>query len=292
MNVVPHAGAVRGVVVVAEDAQLGKLAHGHLGDIGHQVVGNAIGVLAHGTALVSADGVEVAQKNHVPLVVRLLDVGENLLQHGLGPAVRVGAFSFGAVLGDGDDGGIAVHGGAGGEDDVLHIVLPHDVHQGQCACDVVLIIFPGLLHRLSHCLQPGEVDHRVDAFFGEDFLQGRSVQDVRFVEGDFFPGDGFHPRKGFLAGIAEVVQNYYFVVCLLQFYHCMAADEPGAACDQNLHSILFSARALQGALGDKLWRGAVLFVICFLSFLRILLYSCLLNIFMLGEAGEMLYGCF
>ena len=74
MDVVAHARAVGGVVIVPEDPQLGKLSHCHLGDIGHQVVGDAIGVLAHGAALVGPDGIEVAQQDHVPLVVRFLDV--------------------------------------------------------------------------------------------------------------------------------------------------------------------------------------------------------------------------
>lgn len=46
VDVVAHAGAVGGGVVVAKDLNGLELAHGDLGDIGHQVVGDALGVLA------------------------------------------------------------------------------------------------------------------------------------------------------------------------------------------------------------------------------------------------------
>ena len=65
VDVVPHAGAVGGGVVVAKDVDLLQLAHGHLGDVGHQVVGDAVGVLADQAGLMGADGVEVAQHRHV-----------------------------------------------------------------------------------------------------------------------------------------------------------------------------------------------------------------------------------
>ena len=44
MDVVTHTGAVRGGVVVAKDVHLFQLAHSHLGNVGHQVVGDAVGV--------------------------------------------------------------------------------------------------------------------------------------------------------------------------------------------------------------------------------------------------------
>ena len=46
VDVVAHTGAVGGGVVVAKDLNGLELAHGDLGDIGNQVVGDALGVLA------------------------------------------------------------------------------------------------------------------------------------------------------------------------------------------------------------------------------------------------------
>lgn len=43
VDLVSHAGDVWGVVVVAEDAKLLALADSRLGDVGHAVVGDAVG---------------------------------------------------------------------------------------------------------------------------------------------------------------------------------------------------------------------------------------------------------
>ena len=46
VDVVAHAGAVGGRVVIAKDVNLLQLADSDLGDVGHEVVGDAVGVLA------------------------------------------------------------------------------------------------------------------------------------------------------------------------------------------------------------------------------------------------------
>ena len=66
VDVVAHACAVGGVVVVAEDVEVGALACGYLGDEGHEVVGGAVGEFADEAAGVCAYGVEVAQQGDVP----------------------------------------------------------------------------------------------------------------------------------------------------------------------------------------------------------------------------------
>ena len=118
MDVIAHAGAVGGGIVVAEDVHLFQLAHGHLGDVGHQVVGDAVGVLADQAGLVGTDGVEVAQQGHVQGGVSLADIGQDALGKGLGGAVGVGGGTHGEVLGDGHAGGVAVDGGGGAEHEV------------------------------------------------------------------------------------------------------------------------------------------------------------------------------
>ena len=62
MDVVPNAGAVGGVIVITEDVQMIPPTHGYLRNEGHQVVGDAPGILADEAAAVGADGVEVAQE--------------------------------------------------------------------------------------------------------------------------------------------------------------------------------------------------------------------------------------
>ena len=56
VDVVAHAGAVRGGIVVAKDMHLFQLAYGHLGDVGHEVIGDAVGVLADEAGLVRTNG--------------------------------------------------------------------------------------------------------------------------------------------------------------------------------------------------------------------------------------------
>ena len=71
MDIIPDAGAVGSGIVVAENVDLLPLAHHSLGDIGYQVVGDAVGVLADEAAFMSADGVEIAQQGHIHRGVRL-----------------------------------------------------------------------------------------------------------------------------------------------------------------------------------------------------------------------------
>ena len=90
MDVIAHAGAVVGVVVVAENAQILELADGGLRDIGHEVIRYAPGILADETAGMSADGVEIAQQHYAPRGVSLYIVAQYLLAHKFCPAVGVG----------------------------------------------------------------------------------------------------------------------------------------------------------------------------------------------------------
>ena len=112
VDVVAYASTIVCVVVVAEYAELSTLTYSSLCDVRHEVVGDTIGVLADSTALVSTDGVEVAEQYDVPLIVGLLYVHEYLLEHRLGLSVGVGAVTFGALLSDGDDSGVTVYGSA------------------------------------------------------------------------------------------------------------------------------------------------------------------------------------
>src|SRR4030095_1472698 len=84
VEVVTHAGAVAGGVVVAEHPHERVAARGHLHDVRHEVVGDALGVLAHAPAGVGAHRVEVAQRQHLPAVVAGRQVGQHVLDDQLG----------------------------------------------------------------------------------------------------------------------------------------------------------------------------------------------------------------
>ena len=146
VDVVTHAGTVMGVIVITEYTQFLAHSDGRLCNVGHEVVGDAVGILANQAALMCTDGVEVAEQHDVPFGICLLDVHEHLLQHGFGPAVRIGAHALGALLGDGDDGGITIHGGRGREDEILATMLAHHVAQYEYAVHIVLIVLQRLCH--------------------------------------------------------------------------------------------------------------------------------------------------
>lgn len=110
MDVIAHTGAVRSGVVHAEDCEILAAADGDLGDVGHEVVGNARGVLAYATGGVGAARIEVTQDEDVPLWVGLVQVAQELLDEELGAAIRVGGADL-DVLGDGHFLDQAVDGG-------------------------------------------------------------------------------------------------------------------------------------------------------------------------------------
>ena len=79
MNVVAHAGSVGGRVVIAKDVDLLQLADSDLGDVGHEVVGDAVGVLADQAGRMRTDGVEVTQQRNIQLGVGVAAVGQDAL---------------------------------------------------------------------------------------------------------------------------------------------------------------------------------------------------------------------
>ena len=92
VNIVADAGAVGGVVIVTENAEILKFAYGNLADIGHQIVRKSFGILPYLAAFVSADGVKVTEEHYVPIFIRFLNVGEHSFSHKFGGAVRIGHF--------------------------------------------------------------------------------------------------------------------------------------------------------------------------------------------------------
>ena len=66
--VIADSGPVPGGVVISKHTQLLQFARGHLGDIGHEVVGNTGRVLAYSTRLVRSDRVEVSHEHRVEIL--------------------------------------------------------------------------------------------------------------------------------------------------------------------------------------------------------------------------------
>ena len=249
VDIVPYACAVRRVVVVAENTQLRQLAHRHLSHIRHQIVRNALGILADFSARMRADGVEVPKQNHAPLGIGSPNIGQNLLQHPFGPSVGIGTHALGARLGDWHKRRIAVHRGRGAENDFLHPVPAHYVRQRQRPVQVVRIVLDGFFHRFAHGLVPREMNHRVEIVRVKNLLQGCPVYQICLIEYRRFPRDLPDPFHGFRAGIVKIVNNHDIVPVLKQFHAGMAPDVSRAPGNKNLHIPLFLLPVLPSVPG-------------------------------------------
>ena len=237
VNVVAHAGAVGGGVVVAKDLNGLELAHGNLGDIGHQVVGDALGVLADQARRMSADGVEVTEQHDVPLGVGGMDVHKDLLDHPLGPTIGVGRGLLRILLGDGRVVRVAVDGRGAREDDGLAAMVAHDVDEHQGVLDVVVVVLDGLAHRLADGLKAGKVDDAVDLMGIEDLVHRIAVEHVGLVEGEVLGGlvahDGLDAVDGDGAGVGEIIDDDDLVATLEQLNDGVRADKAGATGNED-----------------------------------------------------------
>ncbi len=113
----------------------------------------------------------------------------------------------------------------------------HGLKQVEGADQVVGVVLQGLGHTLPHGLQPGEVDHRVDAgVLGKEGLHLVLIAQLGLDKGDLLPGDLFHPAERLLAGVVQVIRYHNVVARLNELHTGMAADVAGAAADKNRHS--------------------------------------------------------
>ena len=239
VDIISHARAVGGGVVVAEDADLLELPARHLRHIGHQVVGDALGVFADEPRSVRAHGVEIAQQDDVPCVVCTEDVAQHEFLEVLARAVGVGRAADGALLGEGEVFGSAVDGRRRREDELLDAMRLHRFEEHKGAVEVVVVIFDGFLHALAHRFKPREVDDGVKRVLREDALHHGAVADVRIVKPDLFARDLLNAAERFFARIGKIVDDYDAVAALQKFHHGVAADVARAARYQNvLHTVL------------------------------------------------------
>ena len=90
VDVVAHAGAVRGGVVVAEDAEAGAFADGNLGDVGHEVVWDAVWVFTNKTRFVGANWIEIAKEGCLKFRIGICIILHDFFNEILRAAVWVG----------------------------------------------------------------------------------------------------------------------------------------------------------------------------------------------------------
>ena len=171
VDIVAHAGAVGRGIVVAEYVQMVALADGSLRDVRHEVVGDAVRMLADFAACVRADGVKVAQVHNRPCGISLCDVTQNLLAHVFCPAVGIGAVAGLGVLAQWHLVVAGVDRGRRGEDDALGIVFGHDLAERQRGVKIILVVGQRLCNRLAHGLETGKVDGTGNFMLGKNLFQ-------------------------------------------------------------------------------------------------------------------------
>ena len=98
MNVVPQASAVAGVPIIAKHGEPIASTNGHLGNEGHQVVGQTTRILANLATWMGTDRVEVAQRSNGPGRVTGRQIRQDGFDAGLGPPVRVGRLDRGGLV--------------------------------------------------------------------------------------------------------------------------------------------------------------------------------------------------
>lgn len=168
VDVVTDSRPVGGGVIVPENFDKRQLSRRDFGHIRHEIVGDAFRVLADQARRMRADWVEVPEQNDAPFMVGCVEVDEDLLDHRLRPAVGVGGGPFRAFFIDWDVCGLAVHGSAAREDEVLAAVRSGGIAKAQGADDVVVVVLEGLGDAFAYGFESCEVDDGGGVVFFED----------------------------------------------------------------------------------------------------------------------------
>ena len=182
MQIIAQAGSVGRGIVVAEYGELFQLPRGNAGNIGHEIVGNPVRILAQQAGFVRADGIEIAQQHGAEVRIRGSVIPQNLLDHDFRPAVGVGrhisrhGFHIGhRIL-------RAVDRRGGGENQLPAAEFLHDLQKCQRGIQIIAVIGQRNPAALSHRLEARKVNHSIDGMGAENLLHGLAVADILLVE--------------------------------------------------------------------------------------------------------------
>ena len=173
VDVVAKTGTVGCFVIVAKNMKLREFAGGDFHDVRHEVVRDAVGVLAEETGDVVADGIEITKSDDVELGVGYAKVFQDFFDHVFGLAVGVGKLDtsrkgFDALL----DTLVAINSGGGGENEPLHIVGLHRLEEVEGAGDVVVVVLERLFDGFGDGFEAGEMDDKVKMGMVENLVEG------------------------------------------------------------------------------------------------------------------------
>ena len=247
VDIIAHAGTVRGVVVVAEDGQPFAAADGDLRDVGHQIVGNAVRVFSDQAGFVRADGVKVAEQHDGKRRIGPAGTLQDLLDHELRPAVGIGAaaglrrlIQWRRL--------VAVDRGRGREDELMAVMLAHDLQNGQRGVQIVAVIEQRLFDGFADGLESGKVDDAGDVVVGKKPVHRGPVAAVCLDEGRALAGDALDAVNDLRRTVVQIINNDDILSRVQQGNGGVAADEPGAASQKNGHMKPSCIRNFSGSI--------------------------------------------
>ncbi len=115
-------------------------------------------------------------------------------------------------------------------------MLHHRLQQLDGAGEIVVVIAQRDLDGLSHGLQAGEMDDRIEVLLGEDPVDRAPIEEVAMVKLELAPGDPLDAPKRLSRAVVEIVDDGHVVSGAEQLDARMAAYETGAARDQHLRA--------------------------------------------------------
>ena len=222
VDVIAHAGAIRGRVVGAENSDVIALADGRLAGDFDQQRGIFRG-LADAACRIRARDIEIAQRD-VTQIGSGGEVAQHPFGHQLGQAVGVDRRDRG-VFGDLGLFGDAIDGRRRGKYEALDAVSLATAQQVARAGGVVAIVFERVCDRLGHDRVGGEMHdgvHRVLLQQAADQLAIAGIADDQVAMDDRIGKTG-----------AEVIEHHHVVTGFAELADHMAADITGAAGDEN-----------------------------------------------------------
>ena len=223
MDIIPHAGAIGRGVVVAEDADVLALAEGNLE---HQRNEMQLGIMILSPFLAGAGGIEITQAGGFH-PVRLLQPVQGAFHDELALAIRT-ARDDALVLRNGHALGLVKEVGGGGQDEFLHPVVAHGLHEIETIVRVFLEILEGLLHGLAHERVGGKVHHGLRLVFGDggaDFRFDRQITPHEYSLG----------MHGGAMPLIEIVKHHDFMSLRDEVFRGDAADVSGSTCNEHFH---------------------------------------------------------
>ena len=236
IDVVAYAGVVGRIIVVAEYLELSAYSHGGLRHKRYEVHGHTVGQFANQCSGMGANGVEVAQDDALDGRATVDVVMYDFLVYLLRVAVWRQGLLDGRVLGNGQvlGRGLSVDGTRRREDDTLHIILRHEFQQVNQRGQVVAVVQQRLLHTFTHSLRGCEMDDALNlGVLLEHAFQGLKIAAVHLLEGRTHTRYLLNAVHDVGIRVREIVDDDYFIACLLQFNGGMAANKARTAGNKN-----------------------------------------------------------